>query len=84
MGLFFKELCSVLDSRRKNWRRYTVILADNAPYHVSRESLQMFEALQIPIMFTAPYSYDCCPCELFFALLKSTDINPENLNTGKK
>ena len=44
----------------------------------------MFEALNVPIMFTAPYSYDCCPCELFFALLKSTDINPEKAATGKK
>jgi transposase len=84
MGLFFKELCAVLDRTRKNWRRHTVVLADNAPYHTSRETLQMFEDLQIPVMFTGPYSYDVCPCELFFALLKSTDINPRQLATGKK
>jgi hypothetical protein len=35
-------------------------------------------------MYTGPYSYDVCPCELFFALLKSTDINPRQLATGKK
>ena len=37
----------------------------------------------MPIMFTGPHSYDASPIELFFAALKSKDINPLNLPTGK-
>jgi len=35
-------------------------------------------------MFSGPYSYDIAPCELFFALLKSSDINIHQVATGKK
>jgi len=43
----------------------------------------MFENFNIPIMFTGPHSYDVAPCELWFALFKSVDINPERLPLGK-
>jgi hypothetical protein len=42
MSVFFKELCSVLDAQRKGWRSKTVVLLDNAPYHTSNDTLQMF------------------------------------------
>ena len=44
----------------------------------------MFEQQRIPVMFLAPYSYDVAPCELFFAMFKKVDINPEKLPTTKK
>ena len=40
--------------------------------------------LKIPVIYTGPYSYDSCPAELLFNLLKATNINPEGLDTGKK
>ena len=84
MGIFFQQLCKLLDEQRKGWRKTHIILIDNAPYHTSKETLNMFEKLKVPLMFTAPYSFDVAPCELFFALFKSADINPENLSWGKK
>jgi hypothetical protein len=46
--------------------------------------MQMLEQLQVPIMISGPHSYDAAPCELWFALFKSVNINPRRLKTGKK
>jgi len=35
-------------------------------------------------MYTAPYSYSGSPIELFFAALKSTNLNPTMQATGKR
>ena len=59
-------------------------MIDNAPYHTSKETLKTLEKLRIPTMFLAPYSYDVAPCELFFAMFKKVDLNPDNLSLGKK
>ena len=83
MSLFFKQLVLKLDKERINWRANTIILLDNAPYHNSQSSLKMFEDFNIPIMFTAPHSYDAAACELWFAALKSVDLNPNHLPLGK-
>ena len=40
--------------------------------------------LEMPVMFTGPYSYAASPVELFFAYMKNQDINPDMLPTGKK
>ncbi len=73
-----------LDKDRLNWRNDTIILLDNAPYHCSSQMLQLMELLRIPIIFTGPHSYDAAPCELFFALFKSVDFNPDRLPLGKR
>ena len=83
MDIFFKQLILKLDKERINWRSDTVILIDNAPYHNSAQTLQMFEDFNIPIMFTGPHSYDAAPCELWFARFKAVDINPQRLPLGK-
>ena len=57
---------------------------DNAPYHTSKEMMEFFEKLQLPLHFTGPHSYAGVPIELFFAHFKKEDINPDNLPTGKK
>jgi hypothetical protein len=59
------------------------LLIDNAPYHTSNASLQMMEALQLPIMFTGAHSYSSSPVELLFSRLKATNINEKNLPMGK-
>ncbi len=83
MELFFHSLVRTLDSERPNWRRDTVIVMDNAPYHTSNAALKLFEKLQLPILFTGPHSYAACPCELFFASFKAKDVNPRKAKTGK-
>ena len=84
MGVFLKELTDMLDRTRRGWRKNTVVLLDNAPYHTSKETMAVLQRLRVPTMFFAPYSFDVAPCELYFALFKSKDINPEGVPTGKK
>ena len=83
MEIFFRQLVLKLDAERKNWRKDTVILLDNAPYHSCGPTMKLFEGMDIPILFTGPHSYDAAPCELLFASFKSRDINPNRLPTGK-
>ena len=83
-SVFLKELAGLLDKSRKGWRKNTVVLIDNAPYHTSKETKKTLAQLKIPTMYLAPYSFDVAPCELYFALFKSKELNPENLATGKR
>ena len=83
MELFFGSLVRVLDKERADWWDNTVILLDNAPYHVSQSTLKVLKGLRIPVLFTGPHSYDGAPCELFFAAFKKADINPARIKTGK-
>ena len=43
MELFFSHLIHMLDSKNKNWRRDTLIMLDNAPYHTSKVMMNFFE-----------------------------------------
>lgn len=45
--------------------------------------MQVWEELDVPVAISAAHSYDMAPCELWFALFKSTNINPYRLRTGK-
>ena len=42
ISLFMRELCSVLDQEDRGWRKNTVVLMDNAPYHTSQETKLAF------------------------------------------
>ena len=42
MALFLRSLSDALDIESPNWQDNTVLLWDNAPYHTSNESLQVF------------------------------------------
>jgi hypothetical protein len=45
---------------------------------------ELYRKLRLPaLMVLGPYSYDASPCELLFAALKSVDINPRHVPTGK-
>ena len=41
------------------------------------------KALQLPVLFCGPHGYSASPIELFFSLLKSTNLNTENCPLGK-
>ena len=45
---------------------------------------QHLARMQLPVIFTGPYSYAAAPVELVFAALKLGDLNPQRLPTGKK
>jgi len=40
--------------------------------------------MQIPIMYTAPYSYSASPIEMLFSMVKLGELNEDNESTGKK
>ena len=82
--LFIKELSSKLDTERPKWKEDTVVLLDNAKYHSSQKTRDYFAHSNIRIMYTAPYSYSGSPVELYFAALKSTNLNPTMAATGKR
>jgi hypothetical protein len=42
------------------------------------------ETLQLPILLVAPHGYSASPIELFFSLLKRTNLNEDRLALGKK
>ena len=79
-----RKLVLKLDREDADWRGNTVILLDNAPYHVSESSISLMRGLRIPILFTGPHSYDGAPIELLFAAFKSRDINPRHVPCGKR
>ena len=84
MEIYLRQLVLKLDREDINWRANTVILLDNAPYHTSEGTLDLMEGLRLPILFTAPHSYDAAPIELLFAAFKSKDINPWHVPQGKR
>ena len=82
--IFLQSLVRKLDKERSNWRKDTVLLWDNAPYHASPATLKVLEGLKIPVLYTGPHSYDASPVELFFAHFKRADVNPRHVKTGKR
>ena len=46
MDMFFRYLDQKLEKERKNWKKNTVIILDNAPYHNSSATLKTFESLK--------------------------------------
>ena len=61
MAIYLRELVKKLDRDRPEWRLNTVITMDNAPYHVSNETIEILKAHQVPIMFLGPHSYNVAP-----------------------
>ena len=82
--LFIRGLVKLLGEADRNWRKKTVVFWDGAAYHQSATTLKLLEELQVPVMWTGPYSYDISPCELWFALYKMVNINPRKVKTGKR
>jgi transposase len=65
--MFLDRLCGVLTRDDMNWRANTVVTLDNASYHKSALVKHTFERLGIKVIFTAPYSYESTPMELWFS-----------------
>ena len=78
------RLALILDYEDPDWRSNTVIVADNAAYHRSGDTLEALKALDIPMLATGPYGYDASPCEKLFAHLKVGDLNPGDIASGKR
>ena len=84
MEIYFYHLVGKLDKERPGWRDDTVLLLDGASYHRSASTLNVLKFLRVPTLIFGPHSYDISPCELFFSFIKSSELNPAYLPTGKK
>jgi hypothetical protein len=84
LKVYLSYLTKLLDKKDHNWRDNTILLLDGASAHTADETDKHMKGLNLPVMITAPYSYDACPCELWFSMLKSVELNIQKLGTGKR
>ena len=82
--LFMRHLVAHLDRETPGWQEDSVILLDNAAYHVGEEMRGYLRKMQVPIMFSGPYSYSAAPIETLFSHLKLGELNKDHGSTGKK
>ena len=82
--LFVKWLMLKLKRQDKHWKEKTVILLDGAPYHRSKETRNYLCNSGVKVVIGGPYAFAAAPVEHFFSALKSVDLNPDNIKTGKK
>ena len=68
----------------KNWQAKTVLLLDGASYHRSKDTRNYLANKGVKVVIGGPYAFSAAPIEYFFSALKCADLNPEDLNTGKK
>ena len=84
MTLFLRYLVRQLDRETQGWQESSTILLDNAAWHTQSVMKKRLARMNMPIMYTGPYSYSSAPAELVFAALKLGDLNPDRQPTGKK
>ena len=82
--LFMRYLVAMLDLETPGWQEDSLILLDNAAYHCSSQAREYLRKMQVPIMFSGPYSYSAAPIETLFALIKFGELNKDYQSTGKK
>ena len=82
--LFLRRLCDRLTTEDRQWKQNTVVLVDGATYHRSDAVREFLRKSKVRAVLSVPYSYETAPIELFFSLLKRTNLNPARLKTGKK
>ena len=76
-------MVKALDRDTPGWRKNSLIMIDGAAYHTAAKSMELFAELKVPLVVSAPYSYDASPIELYFASLKRGDLNPQHLPMSK-
>ena len=84
MMTFMQYLIRYLDLDDPPWRDSTVVLLDNTAWHSSEEMRGYLRKMQVPTMFSGPYSYGAAPIEMMFGALKKGELNPTRLPMGKK
>jgi transposase len=82
--LFVSQLVELLEEENPGFRENTVLQFDGASYHRSSETRNYLANIGVKTIISGPYGYEIAPIEMFFAQLKSTNLNPGMLQTGKK
>ena len=70
MLVFLTYLVELLDQESSSWRDDTVLLFDCAKYHVGLDIKNYMRKLELPVIYSGPYSYDAAPVEKVFGHLK--------------
>ena len=84
MTTFLRALVRQLDQETPGWQENSTILRDNAAWHTNEVMKERLARMELPIIYSGPYSYSTAPIEKVFAALKFGDLNPNRLPTGKK
>ena len=58
-------------------------MLDLAAYHVSESTLAMLKENDVPVVFLGAYSFLMNGIELYWAMLKDDDLNPDCAQTSK-
>ena len=82
--LFVKQLVEALEREDPGFRETTVLQFDGATYHRSAEKRNFLANMGIRAMVSGPHGYDIAPVEMLFSGIKSTNLNPDLIRTGKK
>ena len=82
--LFMRHLVAKLDQETPGWQENSCILMDNAPYHSGEEIRSYLRKMQVPIIYSGPYSFSAAGIETLFSHLKLGELNKANESTGKK
>ena len=82
--LFVKQLVDALELEDPDFREKTVFQFDGATYHRSAETRNFLANMGVKTMISGPYGYDLASVEMLFAAIKSTNLNPDLIRTGKK
>ena len=73
-----------LSKQDKDWKKTTCLLLDGAKYHRSKETRNYLANKGGKVVIGGPYAFSAAPAEHFFSALKTVDLNPDGLKTGKK
>ena len=84
MTTFLRYLIQQLDLETPGWQEDSTVLLDNAAWHVNPLMKERLAKMELPIIYSGPYSYSTAPIESVFAALKLGDLNPDRLPTGKR
>ena len=82
--MFMSWLAKKLSKEDKAWRENSLLLVDGAKYMTCPESLEHLKQLGSKVCISSPYSFAAASVEYANAFLKSVDLNPDGLKTGKR
>ena len=67
IAVFYLQMSKILEEDDVNWKDNTVFLLDNATYHWSSETQEIFHKLGLQIMYSGAYSFSASPVETLFS-----------------
>ena len=82
--LFLAQLAQRLREEDPDFRSKVVLVVDGCAFHKGQAVRNFVRDNQLPYLLMGPYGYASSVCELYWAALKSTNLNMENEGIDKK